>query len=601
MTNGSKASLLEVALVLLVLGLWWVFPERLTWQPLTFALPLAAVRLVSRQPLLKDTALNFSTALWIATAGLGAWAAYDRAEGLKLFALIAGGILVYYTLAGLASESLWTAASIICGLSSGLAGYFLFSQDWLRLPADIALINVIGRGWMLFRPSLALQPFHPNMVAGILASTFPLALASVFHHKGSRVSWQLFFAVFFWVMISAGLVMTSSRAAWAVLALCLGLWWALWRWQAKIFRTIQPVFVTLLALSVLAVFIAGVFVAGRMGASGLDQSGSLGSRLELYGNSTELARDVFWIGGGLGSFAGLYSSYILLLHVPMYFYSHNLYLDVLIEQGIFGLFAVLGLLLGSFGLLLSVWGQARQKNVPVHPLALPVLAGLAVIVLHGLVDNPFYEAWSRPLTTLLPGLSAAVAAAAVAASGEKKLVSIVPKIRRGAMLLTIGALGILLLVPAVRAAWQANMAGIDMAHRQLDGWPDVKQAPVGYTSSLAPVQNKFQQVLQLDPDNGTAHYRLGLIAYQEQDFTTAVEELMAAAQARPEHPGVRKALGLALTWEGQEAQAVEQLAGLPDIVEEMAYYTQWWQQQSRPDLSARAESMAARLAVSTRP
>ena len=63
-----------------------------------------------------------------------------------------------------------------------------------------------------------------------------------------------------------------------------------------------------------------------------------------------LAGDFPFTGGGLGAFSGLYSTYILVIFVPLFTYSHNFFLDVAVEQGWFGLAALVVMLVGSAGL-----------------------------------------------------------------------------------------------------------------------------------------------------------------------------------------------------------------------------------------------------------
>lgn len=600
MSRRFKAARLEIGLLLAGLVLWWLFPQ-LTWQPLIVCAAAAAVLAAARWlfeagSVLPETSQELALGIWLASAGVGVWAAYDRQAGLRYLALTICGLLLFYVIASFSHEELWQAAGYMGGLSSLLVLFFLLTNDWQWMLADLPLINRLGLALMEIRPEISWQRFHPNMVAGVLAAFFPIVLAlSLRSYRRMRYR-QLAGALASLAVMSFGLFMTSSRAAWAILAAGLGLWWLMSRRQADWLLINRPWLIASGAglLAVLAVL--GLFLASRAGFSISDEAGSLGTRFELFQNALYLAQDVLWLGGGLGSFAGLFSRYVLQVHVPIYFYSHNLYLDILIEQGLAGLLAWLGILASAVGLLLAVWKQGSRPDRRLHSLVLPVLAGLVILALHGLVDNPFYETWSRPLIFLLPGMGAAV----VLQEGVRLpwLQGAFPKL---ALVSLAGLVVFGLVFSPVRSSWLANVGAVAMARAQLAGWPEAELDPANVESSLAMVKPVFRQALLLNPDNFTARYRQGLIAYQKQDFPVAVAELQASEQLRPTHPGVRKMLGLALTWVGEEQQALERLAGIPDMVEEMSYYTWWWGEQKRPDLSRRAGQIAEILAANQKP
>jgi tetratricopeptide (TPR) repeat protein len=537
--------------------------------------------------------LNLSAGLWLATAGVGAWAAYDRLVSMKLLALAVGGVMLLYVLAGLALDDLWVAAGIFACMSVLLVVYFLLTHDWQRMPADVAVLNRLGIAWMQIRPTFSRQWFHPNMVGGILASLFPMVLALALQQRRQPFSWRLAAAGLAVLVIGVGLIMTSSRAAWAILAVALGIWWGLERWQSGRPRLGQIWLLTPVSGLLLILATGAAYLLSGTGFSAAVIPGSLSSRFELYGDALQLARDVFWLGGGLGAFSGLFSHYILQMHVPFYFYSHNLYLDVLIEQGIVGLLAWLGIFLPGVFFLLVSW---KQKGRSIHPLALPVLAGSIILALHGLIDNPYYEPWSRPLLFLLMGMSAALVLQ------ERIPLPGLPATGRNLIFLCALSLVVLgaMLTP-LRSAWLANLGVIEMSRVQLAGWPENPPKPDDVVQGLAQVQPLFQQALNLDRNNFAAWYWIGLIAYQKEDYLQASRDLQAAEQLRPSHKGVRKELGLALTWVREEEQALERLAGIPGIVDEMAYYASWWDQQHRPDLSRSADHMVVLLSSRTQP
>jgi Flp pilus assembly protein TadD len=98
----------------------------------------------------------------------------------------------------------------------------------------------------------------------------------------------------------------------------------------------------------------------------------------------------------------------------------------------------------------------------------------------------------------------------------------------------------------------------------------------------------FETALTHDLFNPTAHYRLGLVAMQRQDFETAVAHFTVAEQTIPNHRGLRKALGYSYAWLGDVETAVDYLRAKEEVPQELDTYVWWWQNQERPDLARQA-------------
>ena len=107
-------------------------------------------------------------------------------------------------------------------------------------------------------------------------------------------------------------------------------------------------------------------------ANQLPGPASAGSRLDLSRANLHLIGDFPFTGGGLDSFPGLYAHYIRGLPFFQLDHGHNLYLDVALEQGLLGAFALISLLLGTLWLL---WPQLKASNL----LAWGTLASLLVM------------------------------------------------------------------------------------------------------------------------------------------------------------------------------------------------------------------------------
>ena len=238
----------------------------------------------------------------------------------------------------------------------------------------------------------------------------------------------------------------------------------------------------LLACLLLVFIVAGLaIVTGVFQTNtdvGIASSGnSLHSRLTLYQYAIDLAKEYRLIGGGLGSFSGLYSSYILLLPVPVFFYSHNLYLDIWIEQGILGLVAWSIILAGSIWLVGKYVLEGNNKERDHRLMGIAILVGLFTFSLHGMIDNPIYAGWGRPLMFVLPGLAMGVAGSNNIIQQSNRISSRITSKKQkifAIIVLFVMLITIILFHGPVLAAWNANLGVISMAKVQLIEWPSGK-------------------------------------------------------------------------------------------------------------------------------
>jgi tetratricopeptide (TPR) repeat protein len=139
------------------------------------------------------------------------------------------------------------------------------------------------------------------------------------------------------------------------------------------------------------------------------------------------------------------------------------------------------------------------------------------------------------------------------------------------------------------SAWYADLGAVQMSQVELAAFPSGKWDDGSQVAALSPAEDLFEQALQLDPNNRTAHHRLGLIATLRRDFPTALAHLEKAHQLDPSHRGIRKSLGYTYVWLGKFDLARQVLAQIPEAQQELDVYIWWWGTQSRPDLSAQAK------------
>jgi tetratricopeptide (TPR) repeat protein len=145
------------------------------------------------------------------------------------------------------------------------------------------------------------------------------------------------------------------------------------------------------------------------------------------------------------------------------------------------------------------------------------------------------------------------------------------------------------------AVWYANLGAVQMARVELAGFPTGKWDDGSNITALEPAEALFIHALEFNPNNRTAHHRLGLIALLRQNFPVAVVHLEKAFQINKDHTGILKNLAYSYVWAGEIEKAVPLLIQLPEAQHEMQVYTQWWRMLGREDLAASAEQALAKL------
>jgi hypothetical protein len=296
-------------------------------------------------------------------------------------------------------------------------------------------------------------------------------------------------------------------------------------------------------------------------------------RLNVYRESVYLIQDFPLTGIGLGDqFAMVHSRYALLIQHPFLSYSHNLYLEVWLEQGLLGIVAFVWLMASLY----QAAGNRRGSGG--DELFQSTWLGLTAIFVHGITDGRLHEdVWCWfPFFGLL-GLNGGVLLRQDVEKGRRR------------RLLPAGAAGAFLVVVAVTlfpwpAAYHANQGCLAQTRADFASELDDGQRTTLRQQAIA----HYQSANRLDPGNRTARQRLGLMLIEETRFDEGVGHLEVAWQADPGNTTTQKALGLAYVWVGELEEAQALLADVPGIVEELNVWG-WWrgtQQQMEQSLNA---------------
>lgn len=585
-------------------ALWYLSSGRIGWPLLVIILVPWYLRVLAGHFPVQRTPFDGWLLLFGITAVFSSFTAYSQANAESKLWVLIGALALYFAIVSVSRSDLWLLAGSTGPVGALLAIYFVLSNDWQAWPAEIGVFNRLGARWMAIRPSFGLPVLHPNTLAGMMALLMPFIVAfGLFCWCNRRRRW-LRFAGVTGVITAGGLFLTSSLGAWLALAAGFSIW-GLWILSGRLQRKLQLSQTRIFVLVVVLLLILGLFLIVAVTISGVNHAQS---RLFLARQTLYLIQDFAITGSGLATFPALYAQYIRV--TPVFFVAYsNLFLDIWLEQGIVALVALLVLLGGSFWLLLSqldVKGKTREAAVPrwrsdrmnsddMVVFRWGAFVSLSVMVLHGLLDDALYGSFATPLLFFTPAFVVLV----TRHSETETAVSFT----RGFVRFSL-SLGVVAVIWAglffgfrrqIEAQWYANLGALALARAELVGWPTGQWDAGQDLDRFAEASALLEQSLTLNPDNRTAHHRLGLIAMVARDYETAVAHLQRANAQAANHRGIRKSLGYSYVWLGQYEPAVEYLAKLPETRREITYYAGWWQRQNQPNLAAQAHEMAVIL------
>jgi tetratricopeptide (TPR) repeat protein len=517
--------------------------------------------------------------LFLLSAALSAWLAYDQTAGWSKYLLIVGGVAVYYSItqapekiyAGFGSHLLRLCMLL---LPSVIAAYYLMTNDWLKEMGDPAWLDLPRRWLVTWQPDFKGYRLHPNQVGGIIAAFVPLQVFGLGARKHSRLlSWV---AVPLLSLSAVGLLLTGARGAWLALAM-IAVSWVLCLLHRRLASrgSIDPppplsnnLRFVILVLGGLVIFLALLLTPSGDWLQGIDNG-----RVNLWHNSLDLAGDYPFSGLGLASYQMPFSSYVLLLHVGYLSHAHNLLLDLWLEQGLPGLLAFAWLLIA-----------AVRPNQPKSYWRQPALTSLTIIFLHGLVDDAFYG--YDGLGILLLFVPLALLVRPVARSGPASRLAATP-VQPGPRLapflwpmLVLSALAGLLILPAWRAELQANLGALTQTRAELSvyGWPEWPIQDALRRSSeidLTPALAHYRAALAQNPANLTANRRLGQIELSLGQYEAARQHLEAAYAVAPEQRATRQLLGESYAVAGEVDQAATLWRSV-EMGQSQLSLRQWW-------------------------
>lgn len=590
--EDRRFSLVDLILVIISGAIGIIKPESGSWFLLIALLPWIFRLMAGKFPF-ERTPFDGLVGVFLITAIVGYFTGYNGFAAYEKFYFILVSILLYFSLSGQPRENIGAISTILFTLGVCISIYFFLTRDFGGSPADMEDKINISSWWMMHRPQLKWTPIPSGYVPGLAFVTTSFAIQRLTDSNKPPGSLLKFVVIFGFMIVLCAIIATTSLSVWFAFVGAIAVW-GLWKVfdLAGINRSPQSLFPWLI-LIYLALVLALLYTIGPAASSTPNFFGN-NSRLEVLSRSTYLLLDYPILGGGLASFPGLYSQYIL--GIPYYYFpnSYNLFLDVAIEQGLAGGFVYLGLYL----VCIVQVAQKIQNNASVVRSWLALFV-LIFVLIHGTVQDYLYNSAGTILLFVPVGMSVLltrdfVSNVSVRAANITKRWELFP-----VFLSIILFVGILLNRNKLVSIWYANLGAVQLAQVELAGFPETGWAGLGIIPNLQAADISLQTSLQLDPANLTANYRLGLIHMLKRDYTRASKHLEIAYVQSPRHRGIIKSLGYCYLWMGENDKARVLLATIPEASGELDAYYWWWENQGREDLSKQAYIMLKQLNSTT--
>lgn len=229
---------------------------------------------------------------------------------------------------------------------------------------------------------------HPNLLAIFLAMTLPIGLAVIF----SNIKPYLKFGIL--IIVSLGisnLIFTLSRSGWIAFGVAVA--------TLMMISFILPDYRRKYILERVVTIIAVIFVAAALSGPIMKRiyrsdEGAVDFRWEWMDVAIDMAKDKPVLGFGLNSFVWFMPPYtrFLTYQAVIEYYGgemnlpvvHNIYLLVLVEQGIVGLFLYMGFYIHL--MLIAIRGLKTYRQSFLAMVNLGCLAALIALALDGLAS-----------------------------------------------------------------------------------------------------------------------------------------------------------------------------------------------------------------------
>ncbi len=230
---------------------------------------------------------------------------------------------------------------------------------------------------------------YPNALALYLAPIFIIGLYMFLkmidktYNNSGDIKKRL--KIIFWwtvVLFSAlAIYFTKSKGAWLAIltALVGGVYFNKGRFKKAL----------IMVLFILCFFVLGLWLTDKVNLSGMATvagGDSISVRLEMWRETWQMLKGKWLTGAGLAGYQSAVQPFHSKPYIEIYLYPHNIIFNFWSEIGMWGLIA--------FGWLVFIFYRTAYKlanNSPAREYYLMLLSVMTVILVHGLVDVPYFK------------------------------------------------------------------------------------------------------------------------------------------------------------------------------------------------------------------
>ncbi len=199
---------LDVACAAAAAGLWYASPQ---WTPLVIALAPWVIRFALTGRPTRRTPFDVPMALFVLTAAMGIWVAFDREAAWARFWIIVGAVLVFYALANAESAGslrVWFLALF----GAALAAHFVLTHDWGAYPTKVNFLTRLGQAVQALLPRLPGPQANPNVAAATLGPLLPFSVLAVAQARRALTGSPRPGPARLWLALAAGLASLAPVA-----------------------------------------------------------------------------------------------------------------------------------------------------------------------------------------------------------------------------------------------------------------------------------------------------------------------------------------------------------------------------------------------------
>ncbi len=302
-----------------------------------------------------------------------------RRESLQITVLF-GIYMAFYLmcLAELKDKRKIYVLTVIFLVSVALEACFGLYQNFITRPlVDPSWIDSVAF------PNITVRVFgtldNPNILAQYLVPGIVLGLALALW-KG-RLSTRVLFLGLAGVA-GASLVYTWTRMGWLSLAVAIAVFLLFYNWRLLLLAATGTAVAAVLRPDLLSSRLTSIL--------NLSQDSSMFYRIQIWQVAAHMIRD-FWfsgVGPGSAAFQLIYNKYYAVYGMRAY-HAHNLYIELLVEYGVFGTLIFLWLLCSYIGYALK--RIVRQPRGFAWMAGVAAMAGMASYLFMGLTEDCWFN------------------------------------------------------------------------------------------------------------------------------------------------------------------------------------------------------------------